>query len=163
MLVSLEPQENKHTDVEEQLCYSNTPVKTKEKQEINKDMHEKQLESQRIIPPSEVDVKNDPQAKSTVLQSTIPPQKKLMDLVFDAIKDGKYKQKIVLFDLWDFGGQKEFYMTHQLFITNRGIFVLMFDARHSLCLKEDSTIAGQQEQSAAGTYVYAWIVEKLSL
>lgn len=52
---------------------------------------------------------------------------KIHQLILQAVKKGQYKQKIVPIDIWDFGGQKDYYMTHQLFITSRGIFVLMFN------------------------------------
>ncbi|XP_071124204.1 uncharacterized protein [Mytilus edulis] len=52
---------------------------------------------------------------------------KIHELIVKAVQEGKYKQKIVPIDIWDFGGQKDYYMTHQLFITSRGIFVLMFN------------------------------------
>lgn len=52
---------------------------------------------------------------------------KIHQLLVKAVQEGKYKQRIVPIDIWDFGGQKDYYMTHQLFITSRGIFVLMFN------------------------------------
>ncbi|CAC5384660.1 unnamed protein product [Mytilus coruscus] len=52
---------------------------------------------------------------------------KIHQLLVNAVKEGKYKQMIVPIDIWDFGGQKDYYMTHQLFITSRGIFILMFN------------------------------------
>ena len=57
---------------------------------------------------------------------------KIQELVIEVLKEGKYKQEIVPIDIWDFGGQKDYYMTHQLFITSRGIFVLMFNGSHSI-------------------------------
>ncbi|XP_052075970.1 uncharacterized protein LOC127714062 [Mytilus californianus] len=53
--------------------------------------------------------------------------KKLHELMVKAVKEGKYKQLVVPIDIWDFGGQKDYHMTHQLFITSRGIFILMFN------------------------------------
>ncbi|XP_071124203.1 uncharacterized protein [Mytilus edulis] len=52
---------------------------------------------------------------------------KIHELLVKAVEEGKYKEIIVPIDIWDFGGQKDYYMTHQLFITSRGIFVLMFN------------------------------------
>ncbi|CAC5399856.1 unnamed protein product [Mytilus coruscus] len=52
---------------------------------------------------------------------------KIHELIVKAVQEGKYKQKILPIDIWDLGGQKDYYMTHQLFITSRGIFVLMFN------------------------------------
>ena len=54
-------------------------------------------------------------------------QRQIHRLIVKAVEEGKYKQKVVPIDIWDFGGQKDYYMTHQLFITSRGIFVLMFN------------------------------------
>ena len=62
---------------------------------------------------------------------------KIQELVIEVLKDRKYKQEIVPIDIWDFGGQKDYYMTHQLFITSRGIFVLMFNG--SLGIHEHMT------------------------
>lgn len=52
---------------------------------------------------------------------------KLHKLVIRSIREGTYKQNIIPIDIWDFGGQKDYYMTHQLFITSRGIFVVVFN------------------------------------
>ncbi|CAG2219968.1 unnamed protein product [Mytilus edulis] len=52
---------------------------------------------------------------------------KLHELMVKAVQEEKYKQMIVPIDIWDFGGQKDYHMTHQLFITSRGIFILMFN------------------------------------
>ncbi|CAC5398856.1 unnamed protein product [Mytilus coruscus] len=60
---------------------------------------------------------------------------KINEMIITSLKEGKYKQKIIPIDLWDFGGQKDYYMTHQLFITSRGIFVLVFNG--SLDLNKD--------------------------
>ncbi|VDI34649.1 Hypothetical predicted protein [Mytilus galloprovincialis] len=57
---------------------------------------------------------------------------KLHEMVISSIREGKYKQKIIPIDIWDFGGQKDYYMTHQLFITSRGIFVLVFNGSLNL-------------------------------
>lgn len=51
----------------------------------------------------------------------------IQNLIIKSVEKGDYKMKIVPFDLWDFGGQKDYYMTHQLFITNRGVYVVMFN------------------------------------
>ncbi|CAC5399574.1 unnamed protein product [Mytilus coruscus] len=40
---------------------------------------------------------------------------------------GNYEMVIVPIDLWDFGGQKIYQMTHQLFITSRGTFLVIFN------------------------------------
>ena len=76
----------------------------------------------------------------TLLKETLSSNEilgKINMLVIDAIKEGKFKQKIVPFDIWDFGGQKEFYMTHQLFFTSRGVFVLMFNGSRDLKVNKE--------------------------
>jgi len=43
------------------------------------------------------------------------------------IRKGNYKIEIAPSDLVDFGGQRSFDMTHQLFMRHKGAFVLMFN------------------------------------
>ena len=50
--------------------------------------------------------------------------------ILEEIRQGKYKMKVAPSDLIDFGGQKSFDMTHQLFIRQKGSFVIMFDGRY---------------------------------
>lgn len=50
----------------------------------------------------------------------------------EEILQGNYKMNIAPSDLVDFGGQKSYDMTHQLFIQCKGTFVLMFDGRYGL-------------------------------
>jgi anti-sigma28 factor (negative regulator of flagellin synthesis) len=45
----------------------------------------------------------------------------------EELRKGNYKVNIAPSDLVDFGGQKSFDMTHQLFIRHKGEFILMFD------------------------------------
>lgn len=56
-----------------------------------------------------------------------PTNDEILDLVLSAVKDGEYKMKLVPIDLWDFGSQKICYMTHQLFLSSRGIFIIIFN------------------------------------
>jgi hypothetical protein len=44
----------------------------------------------------------------------------IISLVLQECKKGDYKMIIVPIDIWDFGGQKIYYMTHQLFISSMG-------------------------------------------
>ncbi|VDI45255.1 Hypothetical predicted protein [Mytilus galloprovincialis] len=63
------------------------------------------------------------------------PKQKAFTIQSDILKEirtGKYKIKIAPSDLVDFGGQRCFDMTHQLFIQHKGTFVLMFDGRYGL-------------------------------
>lgn len=45
----------------------------------------------------------------------------------EMLQNGKYEEKIAPVDIWDFGGQDVYYVTHQLFICYRGTFILVFD------------------------------------
>ncbi|CAG2239050.1 RIPK4 [Mytilus edulis] len=56
----------------------------------------------------------------------------IQDDLMEKIKEGTYIMKIAPSDLVDFGGQRSFDMTHQLFIQHRGTFILMFDGRLGL-------------------------------
>lgn len=159
--MSLEKQEIKKVHVKENFPCSNRSTESKEKAEIEKEKHafiEKPKEEVQIMKPHYKIPLVDGHHESSVLSTksvksrSDERQSQLKELIINAIAEGKYKQKIVFFDIWDFAGQREFYMTHQLFLTSRGIFVLMFNACHSLRLDHDSTIAGHQEPSAAGKY-----------
>ncbi|CAC5380440.1 unnamed protein product [Mytilus coruscus] len=86
-------------------------------------------------------------------------QAKIHQLIVNAVKDGKYKQKIVPMDLWDFGGQKDYYMTHQLFITSRGIFVLMFNGSIDLHkhMPELNFLPGHFGKATVAVYLLHWV------
>ncbi|VDI49601.1 Hypothetical predicted protein [Mytilus galloprovincialis] len=47
--------------------------------------------------------------------------------ILEEIRNGKYRIDIAPSDLVDFGGQRSYDMTHQLFIQHSGSFVVMFD------------------------------------
>ena len=68
-------------------------------------------------------------------QKAAMTNEEVMNLVLEACKKGEYRMKIVPIDLWDFGGQKIYYMTHQLFISSRGTFVIIFNG--SLDINKD--------------------------
>ncbi|CAC5385976.1 unnamed protein product [Mytilus coruscus] len=63
------------------------------------------------------------------------------DDIMKEVKSGQYKIKIAPSDLVDFGGQRSYDMTHQLFIHHGGTFVVMFDGSRDFHepLKEYST------------------------
>ncbi|XP_063427756.1 uncharacterized protein LOC134711219 [Mytilus trossulus] len=56
----------------------------------------------------------------------------LQTSILDEVRDREYRIEIAPSDLVDFGGQKSYDMTHQLFIQHRGSFLLMFDGRFGL-------------------------------
>ena len=51
----------------------------------------------------------------------------------EELRKGNYKVNIAPSDLVDFGGQKSFDMTHQLFIQRKGEFILMLNGRFDVC------------------------------
>ncbi|CAG2254325.1 unnamed protein product [Mytilus edulis] len=52
--------------------------------------------------------------------------------ILQEIREGKYKIEIAPSDLVDFGGQRSYDMTHQLFVQHKGTFIIMFDGRFGL-------------------------------
>ena len=59
------------------------------------------------------------------------------------IRKGKYKIEIAPSDLVDFGGQRSFDMTHQLFMRHKGALVLMFNGRIDFCVPLDEYKQGE--------------------
>ena len=51
----------------------------------------------------------------------------------EELRKGNYKVNIAPSDLVDFGGQRSFDMTHQLFIQRKGEFILMFNGKFDFC------------------------------
>ncbi|VDI39870.1 Hypothetical predicted protein [Mytilus galloprovincialis] len=84
---------------------------------------------------------------------------KLHELMVKAVKEGKYKQMVVPIDIWDFGGQKEYHMTHQLFITSRGIFILMFDGSIGIHKHRSDLgfLPGHFGKPTAAVYLLHWV------
>ncbi|CAG2256576.1 unnamed protein product [Mytilus edulis] len=52
--------------------------------------------------------------------------------ILEEVRKGRYLIDIAPSDLVDFGGQRSYDMTHQLFIQYRGSFIIMFDGRYEL-------------------------------
>ncbi|CAG2245973.1 unnamed protein product [Mytilus edulis] len=69
---------------------------------------------------------------TTELESLEFQELQLQSSILDEVRNGKYKIDIAPSDLIDFGGQKSYDMTHQLFIQHKGSFLLMFDGRYGL-------------------------------
>jgi hypothetical protein len=59
------------------------------------------------------------------------------------IRKGTYKIEIAPSDLVDFGGQRSFDMTHQLFMRHKGAFVLMFNGRIDFSVPLDEYKQGE--------------------
>jgi hypothetical protein len=53
----------------------------------------------------------------------------IQENIKEEIRKGTYKIEIAPSDLIDFGGQRSFDMTHQLFMRQKGTFVLMFNGK----------------------------------
>ena len=62
-------------------------------------------------------------------------QNYIIDTIQEKIKNGTYEIDIAPSDLVDFGGQRSFDMTHQLFMRHKGTFVLMFNGTIDLSMK----------------------------
>jgi hypothetical protein len=69
-----------------------------------------------------------PQAQQMSRQSYIT----IHNAIKEELKKGYYKVNIAPSDLVDFGGQRSFDMTHQLFIQRKGEFILMFNGKYDL-------------------------------
>lgn len=61
--------------------------------------------------------------------------------ILEEVRNRQYKIQIAPSDLIDFGGQKSYDMTHQLFIQHTGSFLLMFDGRYGLHEEIDGVTA----------------------
>ncbi|XP_052083242.1 uncharacterized protein LOC127720609 isoform X2 [Mytilus californianus] len=72
---------------------------------------------------------------------------------------GQYKMKVVPIDLWDFGGQKVYYMTHQLFISSRGIFIIIFNGSKNINkeMSDLSYLPGQKGKKTTAVYLIHWV------
>ena len=73
--------------------------------------------------------KAQPQVQKMSKQSYVTIHEKMKD----ELRKGNYKVNIAPSDLVDFGGQKSFDMTHQLFIQHKGEYILMFNGRFDFC------------------------------
>ncbi|XP_071141937.1 uncharacterized protein [Mytilus edulis] len=102
------------------------------------------------------------QIPSQIVQETVrgfqePPihtAYSIQDDLLEKIKKGTYSMNIAPSDLVDFGGQKSFDMTHQLFIQHRGTFILMFDGRKGLSTELEEY---EQEDVTAASILVHWI------
>ncbi|CAC5421177.1 unnamed protein product [Mytilus coruscus] len=88
-----------------------------------------QLEKKHIIH-SEGEFKQD-------VRDDIPDVSKLnhyivREDILEEVRKGRYIMEIAPSDLVDFGGQRSYDMTHQLFVQHRGSFIIMFDGRYDL-------------------------------
>ncbi|VDI40090.1 Hypothetical predicted protein [Mytilus galloprovincialis] len=54
------------------------------------------------------------------------------DDILEEVRKGHYIIDIAPSDLVDFGGQRSYDMTHQLFVQHRGSFIIMFNGKYDL-------------------------------
>ena len=57
--------------------------------------------------------------------------------IFGTIIDGEEETKVQL-TIWDYGGQRVFYALHHLFLTEYGVYTLVFDMREVLNKEDDA-------------------------
>ncbi|VDI66942.1 Hypothetical predicted protein [Mytilus galloprovincialis] len=77
----------------------------------------------------------------------------------EMLQNGKYEEKIAPVDIWDFGGQDVYYVTHQLFICYRGTFILVFDGSKQMNDRLDvkSYLPGVSEYPTTSVYLLHWV------
>ncbi|XP_072031721.1 uncharacterized protein [Amphiura filiformis] len=72
----------------------------------------------------------DVQAHPTIVPETI--SKKLQQQLQLTQDDANVHQSVPEFQIWDFAGQDVYYTTHQVFLSNRAIYIVVFDLRLDL-------------------------------
>ncbi|XP_076116759.1 rho GTPase-activating protein 35-like [Mytilus galloprovincialis] len=95
--------------------------------EVNESIEACLRDSQEIL-----DSKTTISEMKKVSSISLPKTKKIEayavhDDILKEVKSGQYTIKIAPSDLVDFGGQRSYDMTHQLFVQHGGTFVVMFD------------------------------------
>ncbi|XP_076073079.1 uncharacterized protein LOC143044801 [Mytilus galloprovincialis] len=73
--------------------------------------------------------------------------------ILEEVRNGQYRIEIAPSDLIDFGGQKSYDMTHQLFIQHSGTFLLLFDGRFGL----HSQLGEYPEGVTAASVLEHWV------
>ncbi|VDI26119.1 Hypothetical predicted protein [Mytilus galloprovincialis] len=83
----------------------------------------------------------------------------IIELVRSQCHKGHYEMVIVPIDLWDFGGQKIYHMTHQLFITSRGTFLLIFNGSKDIHdeIPDYTELPGCQNKRNTAVYLIHWV------
>ncbi|XP_076082245.1 uncharacterized protein LOC143052948 [Mytilus galloprovincialis] len=86
-------------------------------------------------------------------------EEEILKLVRSQCTLGQYEMVIVPIDLWDFGGQKIYHMTHQLFITSRGTFLLIFNGSRGVHqdIPDYTELPGCQGQRNTAVYLIHWV------
>ncbi|VDI50421.1 Hypothetical predicted protein [Mytilus galloprovincialis] len=86
-------------------------------------------------------------------------EEEIIKLVRSQCTLGQYEMVIVPIDLWDFGGQKIYHLTHQLFVTSRGTFLLIFNGSRDIHedIPEYTELPGCQGQRNTAVYLIHWV------
>lgn len=117
----------------------------------DQDQHVTNKKEQRKINKENPKVLLKTKANKKGMQPSIPTSASIHKDILQQLRDGKYKVEIAPSDLVDFGGQRTYDMTHQLFIQHKGTFVLMFDGRFGL--QQPLTEYLQQNMTAEGIFL----------
>ncbi|XP_071150481.1 uncharacterized protein [Mytilus edulis] len=83
----------------------------------------------------------------------------IIQLIRSECNKGNYEMVIVPIDLWDFGGQKIYHLTHQLFISSRGTFVLIFNGSQGIYdeIPDYIDLPGCLNQRNTAVYLVHWV------
>ncbi|CAG2238460.1 unnamed protein product [Mytilus edulis] len=83
----------------------------------------------------------------------------IIKLIRSECNKGNYEMIIVPIDLWDFGGQKIYHLTHQLFISSRGTFVLIFNGSKGIHddIPDYKDLPGCNNQQNTAVYLVHWV------
>ncbi|CAG2194354.1 unnamed protein product [Mytilus edulis] len=86
-------------------------------------------------------------------------EEEIIKLVRSQCTLGQYEMVIVPIDLWDFGGQKIYHLTHQLFVTSQGTFLLIFNGSRDIHedIPEYTELPGCQGQRNTAVYLIHWV------
>ncbi|XP_071138919.1 uncharacterized protein [Mytilus edulis] len=86
-------------------------------------------------------------------------EEEIIKLVRSQCTLGQYEMVVVPIDLWDFGGQKIYHLTHQLFVTSRGTFLLIFNGSRDIHedIPEYTELPGCQGQRNTAVYLIHWV------
>ncbi|XP_063438358.1 uncharacterized protein LOC134719283 [Mytilus trossulus] len=86
-------------------------------------------------------------------------EEEIIKLVRSQCTLGQYEMEVVPIDLWDFGGQKIYHLTHQLFVTSRGTFLLIFNGSRDIHenIPEYTELPGCQGQRNTAVYLIHWV------
>lgn len=67
------------------------------------------------------------------------------------------KPKTVVLNIWDFAGQAVYYTTHQVFLTHRAVYVIVFNVCDSLMPTESDSSDGDSEELSTLEYMDFWM------